>query len=93
VTALTGVPDFDLSVSNLEIMASKRFGRFTPYVGLRDGLAVGSETTSKVDLKREIVPFSQEYLGVVTSLWKIGLAAEYDVAEVNTFAFVIEGHL
>lgn len=92
-TALTGVPDFDLSIGNVGVLASKRFRRITPFAGLRDGLAMGTETTSQVNLKREIVPYSQGFVGAVATIWHLGLAAEYDVAEVNTFALVLEGHL
>lgn len=88
-TILTGVPDFNVNIYGLELMASKKIAFLTPYVGIRESVVIGTETTSKVDLKRETVPFTQGYAGAVYTLWKFNLAAEYNVSTVNTFAFVI----
>ncbi len=88
-TILTGVPDFDLNIYSVEAMASKRFGVFEPYVGFRGSLAVGTPTTSKVNLDRESVLVPQGYAGLSCSLWILNLAAEYDVANVNTFAMTL----
>ena len=91
-TVLTGVPDFDVSVYSVGLVASKRFAMFAPYLGVKEGLAVGTETTAKVDLHRESLPFTQGFIGATYSIWKLGLAAEYNIADVNTFAFVIGFH-
>jgi len=93
VTSLTGVPDFNFNVVSLDVSASKRIGRLTPYLGVRHSLAVGTETTSKVDLSTETVPITQGIVGAFVSVWKVGLAAEYDVAPVNTFALRLGFHL
>jgi hypothetical protein len=87
VSLLTGVPDFNMIVYGADFIASRRVALFTPYIGLKESLSVGTETTSKVDLHRETIPITQAYGGVVSSLWKVDLAAEYDVSFVNTFAF------
>ncbi len=87
VTFLTGVSDYDINVYGMDILASKKIAGFTPYVGLRGGLAIGTETTSKVNLERETLFLPQGYAGVSYSLWMVNLAAEYDISEVNTFAF------
>jgi hypothetical protein len=89
VTILTGVSDFNLNIYGIEVLVSKTIGMFSPYTGLRGNLAVGTETTSKVDLKTESVVVPQGYAGVSCSLWRLNLAAEYDLAYVNTFAFSI----
>jgi hypothetical protein len=89
VVLLTGVPDFNLNIYSVELMASKKIAVLTPYVGLKENLVIGTETTSKVDLKREILPASQGYVGVAYSIWKFGLAAEYDVSSVNTLAVAL----
>jgi hypothetical protein len=86
---LTGVRDFNVGVYSVEVMTGKRFGRVAPYVGLRQGLAVATETTNKVDLQTESVGLTQGYAGLAVPVWKIRLAAEYDVASVNTFAFIL----
>ncbi len=89
VTALTGVPDFNLSIYSVGLMASKRFSRLAPYLGVRESLAVGTETTAKVDLNTEKIPLTQGFIGATYYIWKLGLAAEYNIAEVNTFDLVI----
>lgn len=89
VSILTGVPDYDLSVYGIDLMASKRIATLTPYIGLRESLAIGTETTSKVDLDRESLIITQGYGGVSYSIWMLNLAAEYNVSSVNTFAVAI----
>jgi hypothetical protein len=88
-TTLTGVPDFNFSVYSVGALASKRVAMFTPYLGVKESVAVGTETTSKVDLNRESIPLTQGFIGANFSIWKLSLAAEYNIASVNTFAFVI----
>lgn len=86
---LTGVPDFNLNVYSVDLLASKQVSRFMPYVGFRQNLIVGTETTSKVDLDRETLAVPQAYAGVVYQLRALRLAAEYDVSSVNTFALAV----
>ncbi len=91
-TMLTGVPDFNLSIYSVGLVASKRIAMFTPYWGVKEVLVIGTETTAKVDLNRESLPLTQGFIGATCSIWKLGLAAEYNIADVNTFAFVIGFH-
>ena len=86
---LTGVPDFDVNVYSLEIITSKKIAMVTPYVGFRESLSVGTVTTSKVNLHKENVFIPQGYLGVSYSIWRLNLAAEYNISYVNTFALAI----
>lgn len=88
-TILTGVSDFSLNIYSVEVLTSKRIAKLTPYVGFRGTLAVGTEKTSKVALKDEVVPVAQGYAGVVYSIWLLTLSAEYNIASVNTFAFAV----
>ncbi len=88
-TILTGVTDFNLNIYSIEAMASKQIAMLTPYAGFRTSLVIGTETTSKVDLKRENVVVPQGYAGVAYSVWMLNLAAEYNVSSVNTFALAI----
>lgn len=74
------------------ISASKRIHSLTPYLGIRQCVAVGTETTSKVDLSTESVPITQGIFGATWSIWKLGVAAEYDVATVNTLALQVGFH-
>lgn len=86
---LTGVPDFNLGVYSIDLTLGKRVARFAPYIGLRESLIVGTETTSKVELDRETVVQTQGYGGMSFSVWIFDLAAEYDVSSVNTFAVAL----
>ncbi len=86
---LTGVPDFDMNVYSLELMTSKKIAMITPYVGFRESLSVGTVTTSKVNLHKESVLIPQGYFGLSYSLWRLNLAAEYNISTVNTFAVAI----
>lgn len=86
---LTGVPDFNMTIYGVDLLASKKIRVVTPYVGFREILSIGTETTSKVDLDRETIPITQGYAGVVYSLWKVRLAAEYNVSFVNTLTFAV----
>ncbi len=85
-SSLTGVPDFDFNIASVGLSASKRFARVTPYLGVRQGVAIANETTSKVSLARENVSLTHAFAGATASLWKLGVALEYDVASVNTLA-------
>jgi len=89
VSILTGVPDFNLSIYSVDLLASKDIAMVTPYVGIRTSLVVGTETSSKVDLKKETIPIAQGYVGATCSLGFFGLAAEYNIASVNTFALAV----
>lgn len=90
---LTGVPDFNLNIYSIEVMASKRIAVLVPYAGLRENFVFGTETTSKVDLQRERLALTQGYAGAVCYIWKFSVAAEYNVASVNTLALAVGVHL
>ena len=87
--ALTGVPDYNLSIYSVGLQASKRIAMFTPYLGVKESLAIGTETTDKVDLHSERPLLTEGIIGSTYSIWKLGLAAEFNIADVNTFAFMI----
>jgi len=89
ITILTGVPDYDLNVYGIDVLASKNIAIFNPYVGFRGALVSGNETTSKVNLDRESILFAQGYAGVSCSVWIFDLAAEYNISHVNTFALAV----
>ena len=89
VTILTGVSDYDLYIYGADVIASKRIAMFTPYVGFRESMAIGIETTSKVNLDTERLLITQGYAGVTCSIWMFNLAAEYNVSNVNTLAFAV----
>lgn len=88
-TILTGVADYDLSFYSIEVMASKKIAFLTPYLGVRQNLGIGVETTTKVNLNKESILFTQGYAGVSYSIWMFNLVGEYNVSYVNTFALGI----
>ena len=89
ISILTGVPDYNLNVYGVDLIASKKIAVLTPYIGFRESLAIGTETTSKVNLDKESLLITQGYAGVSYSIWMLNLAAEYNVSSVNTFALAI----
>ncbi len=91
-TGLTGVADFDLAIYSVGVVTSKRIAAVTPYLGVQHSLAIGTEETSKVNLARETIPLSHAFIGATYTVWKLGLAAEYDIAAVNTVALRIGFH-
>lgn len=93
VSLLTGVPDFNVNIYSVDLMTSKSVAMLTPYVGFRQSVIIGTETTSKVDLDTERPSITQGYAGVTCSIWKLSLAAEYDISTVNTFALAIGANL
>jgi len=88
-TSLTGVPDYNINIGSLDLLVSKKIAFLTPYLGIREGFVMGTETTTKVDLAKENLLVTQGFFGVTYSIWKINLAAEYNISDVNTFAFLI----
>jgi hypothetical protein len=87
--ALTGVPDFNLGVGSIDLLASKKIAGVSPYLGVRESLITGTETTSKVDLNKENHLITQGFAGVSYSIWRLNLAIEYNISEVNTFSFTV----
>lgn len=88
-TALTGVSDYNISIGSVDLLASKKIAGFSPYSGIKESLVLGTETTSKVDLKKEILPITQGFIGLSYSIWRINLAIEYNISDVNTFSILI----
>ena len=84
--SLLGVDDMNMNVYSVDFSVSKRLGMFTPYLGIRETLAIGTETTSKVDLDRENVWTTQGIAGIDCSISRFSIAAEYNVGEVSTFS-------
>jgi hypothetical protein len=92
VTSLTGVPDFNFVVYSAGLSVSRRFATLAPYAGIRQSVAVGTETTPKVDLATETIPLTHGFMGANWSIWRLRVAAEYDLSAVSTFVFQIGVH-
>ncbi|MBG0860929.1 MAG: hypothetical protein IQL11_15625 [Bacteroidales bacterium] len=87
--AFTGVPDFNLNIGSIDLLASKKIAGVSPYLGVRESLITGTETTSKVELEKESLLVTQGFVGVSYSIWRINLAIEYNISDVNTFSFAV----
>ena len=88
-TALTGVADYNISLGSFDLLVSKKVAGVSPYLGIKESLIIGTETTSKVDLDKESLWATQGFIGLSYSIWRINLAAEYNISDVNTFSFLI----
>lgn len=88
-TALTGVADYNISSGSIDLLVSKKVVGVSPYLGIKESLIMGTETTSKVDLDKESLLVTQGFIGVAYSIWRINLAVEYNISNVNTYSFLI----
>jgi hypothetical protein len=88
-TTLTGVPDYNITCGSVDLLVSKKFAGISPYLGMRESLIAGYETTSKVDLDKEVLLATHGIIGVSYSFWRIKLAAECGISNVNTFSFMM----
>jgi hypothetical protein len=83
---LLGVEDLNYHLWGVDLSASKKIGRLTPYLGIGANLARAIETTSKVNLHNETVLTPRGIMGAQLSLSFFSLTAEMDVAAVSTFS-------
>jgi len=88
-TALTGVADYNIGLGSIDLLVSKKIAGISPYLGIKESLIMSTETTSKVELDKESLLATQGFIGVAYSIWRINLAAEYNISNVNTFSFLI----
>jgi hypothetical protein len=88
-SALTGVADFNYNLASVDVLVSKKIIGISPYLGIRENLIMANETTSEVDLEREVLLATQGYVGVSYTLWRLNLALEYNISNVNTLSFAL----
>lgn len=86
---LYGPEDLGFSSYGLDLLASKRISRFSPYAGVSGYLARGHETTSKVALEDESIVGVQGTVGVAVRVWLLSLGAEVNLAEVTGYSFKV----
>jgi hypothetical protein len=90
---LYGPEDVNFVVSALDVLASKTFTidakwlTFSPYAGPSLYLSHAHEKTDRVALHDENVMALQGMAGVVAGIRGFKVAAEYNMAKVNTFSF------
>jgi hypothetical protein len=84
---LLRVDDVQLNTFGLDFTFSKKWGRFTPYVGISGSYTIGQEKTDFLDLDTERVWASSNIIGTEFAIGFLKLAAEYNFADVSTFSF------
>ncbi len=87
--ALTGVADYNISLGSIDLLVSKKVAGISPYLGIKESLIMGTETTSKIDLDKENLLATQGFIGVAYSIWRINMAAEYNISNLRSFSFLI----
>ena len=84
VVRLYGPEDVRASTYGVDLVVSREFARFAPYVGVSGYMARARETTPKVDLDDVSVFGAQATVGVSARLSVMRLGAEFSVARVPT---------
>jgi hypothetical protein len=92
--SMYGPEDLELTVYGADFVASKRYTPTTwaavsPYLGVSGYLSSSQETTSAVALDDENVLGVQGMVGAVVELSKLRLAAEYNLARVNSISMKV----
>lgn len=87
--ALTRVQDMDYYQGAADLLASKEWGWFTPYVGVAGTYSVGWEETDKVDLSRQRSAALEGILGTQFHWRALSLSAEMDVARINMYTLKV----
>ncbi|MBN4062114.1 hypothetical protein JYU20_02830 [Bacteroidales bacterium AH-315-I05] len=90
-TMLYGPADLSLNSTGMDVLLSKRLGKFEPYVGGSLGLNHAKETTEKLNLNtvNEFVPRALAGMQFLSGWFTAGV--EYDVSIENTFSIKIGG--
>lgn len=83
---LLGVEDLNFHVASLDLSASKKLGRFAPYVGLGFNWSRALETTAKVRLANETLITPRGVVGTELSLGLVSFTTELEIAAVPTFS-------
>lgn len=90
--SLYGPSDLSFTVYGVDALASRRlfvsrWGKVSPYAGVSTYLATSHEKTAAVALEDERVLRAQAMFGLSLHLSRARIAAEYNVAKVNTLSF------
>jgi hypothetical protein len=88
-SALTGVPDYNIGMGNIDLLISKKIAGISLYGGIKESLVIGTETTSKVNLDTKSLLATNGIVGVSYSFWLINTTVEYEISNVNTLSFMI----
>jgi hypothetical protein len=90
-TSMFGPEDMEFTVFGADVLASRRYtatrwAAISPYAGVSTFLSRSKETTSAVSLDDENVLGVQGMVGAVLEVSKARLAAEYNLARVNSLS-------
>ncbi len=86
---LFGPESLKFNASALDILASKKWLIFEPYIGLSGGVNFGRETSSAVHLDNELVITPRVLAGTRINYKWASASVEYDISSVNTLSFKI----
>ena len=81
-----GPKEINVNSTGLDLLFSKKWKYFEPYVGANISLNSAKETTDKVNLKVEHILTPKAVAGVRANYKFLSAAAEYDFGVVNTFS-------
>jgi hypothetical protein len=89
--SMFGPEDLEFSVIGADVLASRRYAvsgwaAVSPYAGVSTYLSTSHETTAAVSLDDETVLGAQGMVGAVLEVSKARLAAEYNLARVNSIS-------
>ena len=83
---IMGVEDFDYYLAAADLLVSKELGMFTPYAGVTGIVSSANETTDEVDLERNTLASVEAIVGTQFQWSYLSVAAETDIARVNTYS-------
>ena len=92
--SLYGPSDLNLTVYGVDLLASRtialsRWASVSPYTGTSAYLSTSHEKTAAVNLDDEHMLGAQAMMGAAVQVSKVRLAAEYNVAKVNSVSFKV----
>jgi hypothetical protein len=86
---LFGPDDLNATVLGADLVVSRDVAFLSPYAGVSGYLSRAQETTSKVNLEDESSIGARGTLGVVLSIRKLKVGAEYNVTKVTGYSFKV----
>ena len=86
---LFGPEDMRLSSTAVDVLFSKKWKCFEPYVGLSAAFSTGIETSNKLNLNRENILNGRALVGIQGNYKGFTASVEYDYSSVHTVSFNI----
>ena len=90
---LLGADEYDLDAVSVGGVASRSFGRFTPYAGIDTAVAHGSEHTMELSLGSTTTASVRGVAGLEIALWRFRIVGQGTLATVPGAAIMLGGVL